>query len=209
MLGCGMRVGVRCGPPAPLKQFSAPGIHRQPARLACRRPVPRAHSTLGIPIRQIICSMRVRRGTARAECGCLREAIFFARRPGGPEESVMPLVRIRQQRLCQRGVSSRVPRPRLFLRGVPRRTPRLNLARIRRQLPAADADALALRGRAPSSRFDVLSSTPASSSGPGDQAGRCLDALTTKVGDGCGLALRGVPLRAARLMALVSAAGSW
>ena len=62
------------------------------------------------------------------------------------------------------------------------------LARIRHQLPAADADSLALRGRAPSSRFDVLSSTPASSSGPCDQAGRRLDALTTKVGDGCGLA---------------------
>ena len=61
------------------------------------------------------------------------------------------------------------------------------LARIRHQLPAADADALALRGRAPSSRFDVLSSTSASSSGPRDQAGRRLDALTTKVGDGCGL----------------------
>ena len=65
-----------------------------------------------------------------------------------------------------------------------------DVARIRHQLPAADADALALRGRAPSSRFDVLSSTPASSSGPRDQAGRRLDALTTKVGDGCGLACR-------------------
>ena len=40
------------------------------------------------------------------------------------------------------------------------------LARIRHQLPAADADALAPRGRAPSGR---------------------LDALATKVGDGCGL----------------------
>ena len=69
------------------------------------------------------------------------------------------------------------------------------LARIRHQLPAADADALALRGRAPSSRFDVLSSTPASSSGPRDQAGRRLDALTTKVGDGCGLADRFAPAR--------------
>ena len=65
--------------------------------------------------------------------------------------------------------------------------PHLALARIRHQLPAADADALALRGRAPSSRFDVLSPTPASSSGPRDQAGRRLDALTTKVGDGFGL----------------------
>ena len=67
------------------------------------------------------------------------------------------------------------------------------LARIRHQLPAADADALALRGRAPSSRFDVLSSTPASSSGPRDQAGRRLDALTTKVGDGCGLDSANLP----------------
>ena len=68
-------------------------------------------------------------------------------------------------------------------------------ARIRHQLPAVDADSLALRGRAPSSRFDVLSSTPASSSGPRDQAGRRLDALTTKVGDGCGLADRFAPAR--------------
>ena len=70
---------------------------------------------------------------------------------------------------------------------VPPIREREGLARIRHQLPAADADALALRGRAPSSRFDVLSSTPASSSGPRDQAGRRLDVLTTKVGDGCGL----------------------
>ena len=68
------------------------------------------------------------------------------------------------------------------------------LARIRHQLPAADADALALRGRAPSSRFDVPSSTPASPSGPRDQAGRRLDALTTKVGDGCGLEAGSGPL---------------
>ena len=66
------------------------------------------------------------------------------------------------------------------------------LAHIRHQLPAADADALTLRGRAPSSRFDVPSSTPASSSGPRDQAGRRLDALTTKVGDGCRLVLQRV-----------------
>ena len=83
------------------------------------------------------------------------------------------------------------------------------LARIRHQLPAADADALALRGRAPSSRFDVLSSTPASSSGPRDQAGRRLDALTTKVGDGCGLA--GVPALSlrGRVTALLLASMPW
>ena len=60
-------------------------------------------------------------------------------------------------------------------------------ARIRHQLPAADADALALRGRAPSGRFDIRSSMPAPASGPRGHAGRRLDALATKVDDGCGL----------------------
>ena len=60
-------------------------------------------------------------------------------------------------------------------------------ARIRHQLPAADADALAPRARAPSGRLDVLSSTPAAPSGPRGHVGRRLDALATKVGDGCGL----------------------
>ena len=62
----------------------------------------------------------------------------------------------------------------------------LRLARIRHQLPAADADALAPRGRAPSGRLDVLSTTPAAPSGPRGPVGRRLDALATKVGDGCG-----------------------
>ncbi len=77
-----------------------------------------------------------------------------------------------------------------------------DLARIRHQLPAADADALALRGRvfhmrgvppraprlkALSTRFDILSSMPAPASSPRGHAGRRLDALATKVGDGCGL----------------------
>ena len=44
-----MRVGVRCGLPAPLKHFSAPGIHQKPVRLACRRPVPHARSASGKP----------------------------------------------------------------------------------------------------------------------------------------------------------------
>ncbi len=63
------------------------------------------------------------------------------------------------------------------------------LARKSNQLPAADADASALRGRAPSSRFDVPSSTPTSPCGPRDHAGRRLDALATKVGEICGLIL--------------------
>ncbi len=65
---------------------------------------------------------------------------------------------------------------------------REDLARISHQLPAVAADALALRGRAPSGRFDILSSMPASSSGPRDRAGRRLDALATKVGEISGLA---------------------
>ena len=60
-------------------------------------------------------------------------------------------------------------------------------ARIAHQLPAADADALVLRGRAPSGHLDVLSSTPAPPCGPRDHAGRLLDALATKVGERCGL----------------------
>ena len=77
-----------------------------------------------------------------------------------------------------------------------------NLARIRLQLPAADADASRKRGRAPSGRFDVQSSTLASPSSPRAHAGRHLDAnscegqapraprlkaLATKVGDGSAL----------------------
>ena len=73
----------------------------------------------------------------------------------------------------------------LMLDGVPRGVARLT--RIAHQLPAADADALALRGRAPSGRLDVLSSTPAPPCGPRDHAGRRLDALATKVGERCGL----------------------
>ncbi len=68
------------------------------------------------------------------------------------------------------------------------------LTRISHQLPAADAYALTLRGRAPSGRFDILPSMPASTSGPRDHAGRRVflqrrnvDALATKVREICGL----------------------
>ncbi len=73
-------------------------------------------------------------------------------------------------------------------RGIEIVSPRAFLARMSHQLPAADADALALRGRAPSSRFDILSSMPASASSPRSRAGRRLDALATKVGEISGLA---------------------
>ena len=58
MVDCGMRAGVRCGPPAPLKQFSAPRIHQQPGRLACRRTVPHTRSAPGKPISGNSCSMK-------------------------------------------------------------------------------------------------------------------------------------------------------
>ena len=84
-VGCTMRAGVRCGPPAPLRVATGRaqpepkhrfGRWRRPAtrcgaglsinpycrteesRLACRRTVPRARSALGLPIRQVIGSMR-------------------------------------------------------------------------------------------------------------------------------------------------------
>ena len=53
-----MRAGVRCGLPAPLKHFSAPGIHQKPVRLACRRPVPHARSALGKPVSGKNCSTK-------------------------------------------------------------------------------------------------------------------------------------------------------
>ena len=77
---------------------------------------------------------------------------------------------------------------------------RERLARIHHQLPAADANALALRGRAPCGRFDVLSSTPASPSSPRAHAGRRLDALATKAGNGCGLAFSLKVLASAALL---------
>ena len=56
----------------------------------------------------------------------------------------------------------------------------------------ADADPLAVTGRTPSSRFNVVSTTPSASFGPFALSLRRLDALATKIGDGCGLALRAV-----------------
>ena len=69
-----------------------------------------------------------------------------------------------------------------------------NPARIRHQLPAADADALDLPGRAPSGQFDVQSSTPALPCGPRGHAGPHLDALATNVGEESGLASHGILL---------------
>ena len=45
-----MRAGVRCGSPAPLKHFSAPGIHQKHTRLVCRRTAPYARSASGKPM---------------------------------------------------------------------------------------------------------------------------------------------------------------
>ena len=61
-------------------------------------------------------------------------------------------------------------------------------ARIRHQLPDADADALALPGHAPSGHLDVPSSTPPVPSGLRGHARRHLDALATKVGGARGRA---------------------
>ena len=60
------------------------------------------------------------------------------------------------------------------------------LVRISHQLPAADANLLAVTRRTPSSRFDVVSATPSASFGPCALSQRHLDALATKVGEICG-----------------------
>ena len=51
----------------------------------------------------------------------------------------------------------------------------------------ADADMLAVTVRTPYGRFDVVSTTPASTSGPCTPSQRHLDALVTKAGEKCGL----------------------
>jgi ATP-dependent helicase/nuclease subunit A len=62
------------------------------------------------------------------------------------------------------------------------------LARISHHPSTAAADPLAVTGRAPSSRLDVVSATPAPSSGPRAPSQRRLDALATNSGEICGLA---------------------
>ncbi len=61
------------------------------------------------------------------------------------------------------------------------------LARISRHPSAAAGDLLAMTGRAPSSRFDVVSTTPAPSCGPLASSQRHLDARATNGGEKCGL----------------------
>ena len=51
------------------------------------------------------------------------------------------------------------------------------------RFPAADANLLALAGRAPSSRFNVVSATSSASLGPCDPLPRHLGALATKIGE--------------------------
>ena len=61
------------------------------------------------------------------------------------------------------------------------------LTRISHQPSVADADPLAVAGRAPARRFDVVTATPAPSLGPCDPLQRRLEALTTNAGEKCGL----------------------
>ena len=62
-----------------------------------------------------------------------------------------------------------------------------SLTRISHQPSAADADPLAVAGRTPSRRFDVVTATPAASFSPCDPPHRRLDALATNAGEKCGL----------------------
>jgi hypothetical protein len=62
------------------------------------------------------------------------------------------------------------------------------LARISHQNSASNADKLAVAVCAPCSRFDVVSTTTASTSSPRSPPQRHLDTLATKAGEKCGLA---------------------
>ena len=77
------------------------------------------------------------------------------------------------------------------------------LARISHQPSAAVADPLAVAGRTPSRRFDVVTTTPAASFSPCDPPQRRLDALATNAGEKCGLVTR----RALALRLLPALAG--
>ena len=61
------------------------------------------------------------------------------------------------------------------------------LARISHRPSATHADLLAVSGRTPCSRLDVVSATPSPSSGPCPPTQRHLDALATNGGERCGL----------------------
>ena len=94
---------------------------------------------------------------------------------------------------------------------------RPHLARVSHQGSAAAADPLAVAGRTPSRRFDVVTTTPAASLSPRDPPQRRLDALATNPGEICGLegafdllTVRGVRLgrrQLQRMAALVAPAG--
>jgi hypothetical protein len=64
------------------------------------------------------------------------------------------------------------------------------LARISRHPSTTAADASDLTGHSPSSRLDVVSTTPSPTSGPSTPSDRRLDALATMCGEKCGLARR-------------------
>ena len=65
--------------------------------------------------------------------------------------------------------------------------PNEDLARISHHPPAADADKRVVPGRTPAGRLDVVSTTPAPTSGPCTPPQRLLDALATDRGEKCGL----------------------
>ena len=61
------------------------------------------------------------------------------------------------------------------------------LARISHRPSTTHADRLAVKGRTPCSRLDVVSATPSPSSGPCPPSQRHLDALATNGGEICRL----------------------
>ena len=82
------------------------------------------------------------------------------------------------------------------------------LARISHQASAAAADSLAVAGRTPSRRFDVVTTTPAASLSPCDPPQRRLDVLATNPGEICGLDRRTVVTQSLGVAALGALLGS-
>jgi len=72
-------------------------------------------------------------------------------------------------------------------------TGELGLARIPHQPPTADADPSVLTGRIPCGQLDVVSTTPALSSGPCAPSQLRLDALVTNGGEKCGVGAEATP----------------
>ena len=186
---------VSCGPPPTI--FWKPTADAS-ARTNCLIHIVKERCPEGAAVRP---ATRGGRGIiGRTDPASTPPAAFFPSRAGGhgsAGRSPGPLRSLHRQATLRRRPAL-APAPRPGTRPEPRSAaPRARardaaalpgaLARISHQLPAADADPCAVTGRTPSSRFDVVSTTPSASFGPCGPPQRRLGALATKVGELSGL----------------------